>query len=67
MIRSWKHKGLRRFFQRGISFGIQTMHQTKLKIILQYDIWNVVHQPISGIDGIVSLKRLLNHQLMPQL
>ena len=35
MIKSWKHKGLRIFFQSGITSGIQAKHQTKLKIILQ--------------------------------
>ncbi len=35
MIKIWKHKGLRFFFQNGITSGIQTKHQTKLKIILQ--------------------------------
>ena len=35
MIKSWKHKGLRNFFQSGITSGIQAKHQTKLKIILQ--------------------------------
>ena len=35
MIKSWKHKGLRIFFQSGVTSGIQVKHQTKLKIILQ--------------------------------
>jgi proteic killer suppression protein len=35
MIKSWKHKGLRLFFQSGVTSGIQAKHQTKLKIILQ--------------------------------
>ena len=35
MIKSWKHKGLRLFFQRGDTSGIQVKHQSKLKIILQ--------------------------------
>lgn len=35
MIKSWKHKGLRLFFQTGVTSGIQSKHQTKLKIILQ--------------------------------
>ena len=35
MIKTWKHKGLRLFFQSGITSGIQTKHQAKLKIILQ--------------------------------
>ncbi|PJD92811.1 MAG: Killer protein [Legionella sp.] len=35
MIKTWKHKGLRLFFQRGITSGVQAKHQTKLKVILQ--------------------------------
>lgn len=35
MIKSWKHKGLRNFFQTGSMAGIQAPHETKLKIILQ--------------------------------
>ena len=35
MIKSWKHKGLRVFFQTGNCSGIQVKHKTKLKIILQ--------------------------------
>lgn len=35
MIKTWKHKGLRLFFQTGVTSGIQAKHQTKLKIILQ--------------------------------
>jgi toxin HigB-1 len=35
MIISWKHKGLRLFFQKGVSSGIQAKHKNKLKIILQ--------------------------------
>ncbi len=35
MIKTWKHKGLRLFFQTGVISGIQAKHQTKLKIILQ--------------------------------
>ena len=35
MIKSWKHKGLRIFFQSSVTSGIQTKHRTKLKIILQ--------------------------------
>lgn len=35
MIKSWKHKGLCRFFQNGDISGIQVKHQSKLKIILQ--------------------------------
>ena len=35
MIKTWKHKGLRLFFLKGIISGIQPKHQAKLKIILQ--------------------------------
>lgn len=35
MIKTWKHKGLRLFFQSGVTSGIQAKHQTKLKTILQ--------------------------------
>jgi toxin HigB-1 len=35
MIATWKHKGLRLFFQKGITSGIQTKHKNKLKIVLQ--------------------------------
>lgn len=35
MIKTWKHKGLRLFFQSCVTSGIQAKHQTKLKIILQ--------------------------------
>ena len=35
MIKTWKHKGLRLFFQKGVTSGVQAKHQTKLKIILQ--------------------------------
>ena len=35
MIKSWKHKGLRVFFEQGDISGIQAKHRVKLKIILQ--------------------------------
>lgn len=35
MIKSWKHKGLKIFFETGSTAGIQTAHKTRLKIILQ--------------------------------
>ncbi len=35
MIKSWKHKGLRKFFDTGSTAGIQPAHKTRLKIILQ--------------------------------
>jgi proteic killer suppression protein len=35
MINTWKHKGLRRFYETGSTTGIQPKHATRLKIILQ--------------------------------
>lgn len=35
MIKSWKHKGLRKFFETGSAAGIQPAHTKRLKIILQ--------------------------------
>jgi proteic killer suppression protein len=35
MITSWKHKGLKRFFESGDKSGIQAHHEKRLKIILQ--------------------------------
>jgi proteic killer suppression protein len=35
MIKSWKHKGLRRFYEKGDTSGIQPNHAKKLKMILQ--------------------------------
>ena len=34
MIRSFQHKGLERFFMKGIQSGIQAKHATKLRLIL---------------------------------
>jgi len=34
MIRSFKHRGLERFFLRGIKSGIQAKHASKLRLIL---------------------------------
>lgn len=34
MIRSFKHKGLRRYFLEGTKSGIQSAHAEKLKLIL---------------------------------
>lgn len=34
MIRSFKHKGLERFFLKGSKSGIQAKHVTKLRLIL---------------------------------
>ncbi len=35
MIRSWKHKGLKLFYETGKTSGIQAKHETRLKMILQ--------------------------------
>ena len=35
MIKSWKHKGLKQFFETGKKSGIQAAHEKRLKIILQ--------------------------------
>lgn len=35
MIVTWKHKGLRLFFQKGVASGIQAKHKNKLQMILQ--------------------------------
>jgi proteic killer suppression protein len=35
MIKSWKHKGLKRFFDTGNKAGITASHEKRLRIILQ--------------------------------
>ncbi|OGT38919.1 MAG: peptidase [Gammaproteobacteria bacterium RIFCSPHIGHO2_12_FULL_38_14] len=35
MIKSWKHKGLKKFFDTGNRAGITAAHEKRLKIILQ--------------------------------
>jgi len=35
MIKNWKHKGLRKFFETGSTAGIQSNHKERLKVILQ--------------------------------
>jgi proteic killer suppression protein len=35
MIKSWKHKGLKKFFNTGNKSGITASHEKRLKIILQ--------------------------------
>ena len=35
MIKSWQHKGLRAFFEKGSMVGIQAKHKVRLKVILQ--------------------------------
>jgi len=34
MIKNFIHKGLKRFYQTGNTFGIQSNHKTKLRLIL---------------------------------
>ena len=34
MIRSFKHKGLERFFYKGVKSGIQAKHAAKLRLVL---------------------------------
>lgn len=36
MIKSFKHKGLKKFFEEGVIKGIQVKHKYKLKLILDY-------------------------------
>ncbi len=35
MIKSWEHKGLKLFFEGGVTSGINPKHAKRLKIILQ--------------------------------
>jgi toxin HigB-1 len=35
MIKSWKHKGLHRFYTRGDKSGVNSVHTEKLTMILQ--------------------------------
>lgn len=35
MIKTWKHKGLKLFYETGSTSGIQAKHENRLKIILQ--------------------------------
>ncbi|UJB72908.1 type II toxin-antitoxin system RelE/ParE family toxin (plasmid) [Acaryochloris sp. 'Moss Beach'] len=35
MIKSFRHKGLKRFFETGSTVGIQAKHQTRLRLQLQ--------------------------------
>lgn len=35
MIKTFEHKGLRRFWETGSTAGIQAIHATKLRLILQ--------------------------------
>ena len=35
MIKTWKHKGLRQFFETGNKSGVLAIHERRLKVILQ--------------------------------
>lgn len=35
MIKSWQHKGLKKFYETGSRSGIQAAHASRLKIIIQ--------------------------------
>lgn len=56
MIRSFKHKGVERFFLRGTKAGIQGSHATKLRLILSR-----LHASVSPTD--MDLPGLYLHQL----
>ncbi|MCH8865792.1 MAG: type II toxin-antitoxin system RelE/ParE family toxin [Proteobacteria bacterium] len=56
MIRSFKHKGLERFFSRGTKAGIQAPHASKLRLILSR-----LHASVSPND--MNLPGLVLHQL----
>jgi len=56
VIRSFKHKGLERFYSRGTKAGIQTPHAAKLRLILSR-----LHASVSHND--MNLPGLFLHQL----
>ena len=56
LIRSFKHKGLERFFLRGTKAGIQASHAPKLRLILSR-----LHASLSPTD--MDLPGLYLHQL----
>lgn len=43
MIKTWKHKGLHKFYKTGSKAGIQPKHAIRLKIILQ--LLNAILEP----------------------
>jgi len=43
MIKSWKHKGIKNFFETGSTAGIIQTHANRLKVILQ--LLNVARKP----------------------
>lgn len=56
VIRSFKHKGLERFFLRGSKAGIQAPHASKLRLVLSR-----LHASVSPKD--MNLPGLYRHQL----
>ncbi|MGH8544152.1 MAG: type II toxin-antitoxin system RelE/ParE family toxin [Gammaproteobacteria bacterium] len=56
MIRSFKHKGLERYFQRSSKAGIQAAHASRLRLILSR-----LHASVSPKD--MDLPGLYLHQL----
>jgi len=56
VIRSFKHKGLERFFLRGTKAGIQVAHSSKLRLVLAR-----LHASVSAND--MNLPGLYLHQL----
>jgi proteic killer suppression protein len=56
VIRSFKHKGLERFFLKGSKAGVQAAHATKLRLILSR-----LHASIAPKD--IDLPGLYLHQL----
>lgn len=56
MIRSFKHKGLERYFERGSKAGIQAAHASRLRLILSR-----LHASVSPKD--MNLPGLYLHQL----
>jgi toxin HigB-1 len=67
MIKSWKHKGLKRFYETGKTTGVQVTHKKRLKIILQLldrascaedmNLWNLNFHSLKGqLKGYYSVK-----------
>ncbi len=56
MIRSFKHKGLERFFSKGTKSGVQAAHVSKLRLILSR-----LHASVAPKD--MDLPGLYLHQL----
>lgn len=67
MIKSWRHKGLKSFYETGSKAGIQAKHSKRLTIILQLlshaktpkdmDLWNMrLHLLKGDLKGFYSVK-----------